>query len=141
MPRTFAVRSKKFSTDAIAAAALAGSLLVAGSAQAASGPGVPPVPQQPAGKIVSASGVNERMYPSTDSAVRGTVARGAKITLKCKVRAQTIGGNNIWYLLRNRNTWVSAAYVGNAGAGAVPLCRDVDRTPLDNAPATRAAMG
>ncbi|MFF7726897.1 SH3 domain-containing protein [Streptomyces sp. NPDC008001] len=141
MPRTLAVRSKKISTDAIAAAALVGSLLIAGSAQAASGPGAPPVPQQPAGKIMSASGVNERMYPSTDSAVRGIMARGAKITLRCKVRAQTIGGTNVWYLLGNRNTWVSAAYIGSAGAGTVPLCKDVDRTPQGNAPGARSAMG
>ncbi|WP_079110303.1 hypothetical protein [Streptomyces roseifaciens] len=139
MPRTLAARSKKISTDAIVVAALAGSLLVAGSAQAASGPGVPPVPQRPAGTITSPTGVNERMYPSTDSAVRGTFGRGAKIGLRCKVHAQSVGGNDIWYMLRNRPTWVAAAYVGNVNA--VPLCKEVNRGTLEDSPVTRAAMG
>ncbi|MFC5722888.1 SH3 domain-containing protein [Streptomyces gamaensis] len=75
--------------------------------------------------MVSTSGVNERTYPSTDASVRGVLARGQRIGLRCKVRAQNIGPHDTWYLLRDRTTWVSAAHV--SPTGAVPLCREVSR--------------
>lgn len=118
---------------AVAVAALTGATLAAGPAQAA------PVPTRPSGTVVSGSGVNERHFPSTDSSVRSTLLRGVKVGLRCKVRAQDIGGNNVWYLLRDRATWVNSAYI--APAGPVPLCKDVSRGVPESAPKTRAAMG
>ncbi|ARZ72084.1 SH3 domain-containing protein [Streptomyces sp. HU2014] len=118
---------------AVSVAALTGAVLAAGPAQSA------PVPARPSGTVVSVSGVNERHFPSTDSSVRSTLLRGVKVGLRCKVRAQNIGGNNVWYLLRDRATWVNSAYI--TPAGAVPLCKDVNRGVPENAPKTRAAMG
>ncbi|MEV6780769.1 SH3 domain-containing protein [Streptomyces syringium] len=128
MSRTLAIRGM------IAAAALATPLLAVAPAQSA------PVPVAPSGTVTAASGVNERAYPSTDSKVTGRpLKHRAPIGLRCKVRAQNIGGNEYWYLLRARPTWVAAKYVG--AVGSVPLCRSVNRSALDDTPATRAAMG
>ncbi|WP_399084196.1 SH3 domain-containing protein [Streptomyces sp. BBFR2] len=113
-------RGKKFVTTAgalTAAAALSTTLLGAAPAQAAI-----PVPY---GTVVASTGIHERQYPSTDSAGRGFLRRGAQIGLSCKVRAQDIGGNDVWYLLRDRPTWVAAKYVVNTGP--VRFCKDVQR--------------
>ncbi|CAL9348792.1 hypothetical protein SUDANB120_00417 [Streptomyces sp. enrichment culture] len=83
-----------------------------------------PSPQQPFGTVVSSIGVNLRKYPSTDSAITGTLAHGAEIGLKSKVHAQDIDGNTIWYLLRDKPVWVAARHVDNTGQ--VPLSKDVE---------------
>ncbi|MGP3925933.1 SH3 domain-containing protein [Streptomyces sp. 8N616] len=83
-----------------------------------------PSPQQPFGTVVSSIGVNLRKYPSTDSAITGTVSHGAEIGLKSKVHAQVIDGNSIWYLLRDEPVWVAARHVDNTGQ--VPLSKDVE---------------
>ncbi|MBP2406624.1 hypothetical protein SNS2_4806 [Streptomyces netropsis] len=128
MSRTLVIRG------VLAAVALATPLLAVGPAQSA------PVPVPPSGTVTAASGVNERAYPSIDSKVTGRpLKHRAPIALRCKVRAQNIGGNEYWYLLRARPTWVAAKYVG--AVGNVPLCRSVNRSVLDDTPATRAAMG
>jgi hypothetical protein len=103
-------------------AALGGSLIAGAPAQAdnyrpyAS-------PEQPYGTVVNDSGVLERQYPSTDSREVGSLRSGARVGLSCKVRAQYIDGNTVWYLLRDRPHWVSARYVLNTGF--VPYCKDV----------------
>ncbi|MFD7919257.1 SH3 domain-containing protein [Streptomyces sp. NPDC059740] len=116
------------------ALALGGTLFTSGPAQAAA-------PHQPYGTVTARTGVNERMYPSTDSSVRGTLPYQATVGLRCKVRAQNINGNTVWYLLRDRNTWVSAAYVANHGQ--VPYCNQVQRYENNNRPggADSHAMG
>lgn len=114
-----------------AATALAATLLAAAPAQAA--------PARPYGTVVSPTGVNERQYPSTDSSVRGTLPFRAQVGLKCKVRAQNIAGNDIWYLLRDRPVWVTARYVDNTGA--VPFCKDVEFSRLSNTPQSNLAKG
>ncbi|GAA0478496.1 SH3 domain-containing protein [Streptomyces stramineus] len=129
MAQSFAARSA-----AVSIALLTGGILAAGPAQAA-----PPPPVQPFGTVLSPSGVNERAYPSTDSSVRGTLARGTKVGLRCKVHAQTIGKSSVWYLMRSRGTWVSSQYITNSGQ--VPLCKDLHRSVLDDGPLARAAMG
>ncbi|MBT2511757.1 SH3 domain-containing protein [Streptomyces sp. ISL-98] len=83
-----------------------------------------PSPQQPFGTVVSSIGVNLRKYPSTDSAITGTLSHGAEIGLKSKVHAQVIDGNGIWYLLRDKAVWVAARHVDNTGQ--VPLSKDVE---------------
>lgn len=105
--------------------ALGGTLFAAAPAQAAE-------PHQPYGKVTARTGVNERMYPSTDSSIRGTLPYQATVGLRCKVRAQNINGNTVWYLLRDRTTWVSAAYVANYGT--VPYCNQVQRYQDNNRP-------
>ncbi|MEU7133523.1 SH3 domain-containing protein [Streptomyces sp. NPDC046261] len=129
---TFAIRSRKVSAGVIAAAALGGSLLAAGPVQAAP-------PTRPYGTVVAASGIVERAYPSTDSSVRGIIKYHGQAALRCKVRAQDVAGNPVWYLLRDRATWVAAKYIENTGE--VPVCKAVNRKSLDDAPETRAAMG
>ncbi|MYS79594.1 SH3 domain-containing protein [Embleya scabrispora] len=72
-------------------------------------------PDKPYGTVVSQAGVHERQAPSTDAPALGTLPSGATVGLRGKVRAQDIDGNNIWYLLRDRNAWVAARYVANTG--------------------------
>ncbi|GHC46515.1 SH3 domain-containing protein [Streptomyces cinnamoneus] len=128
---TFAIRSRKFSAGVIAAAALGGSLLAAAPVQAAP-------PGRPYGTVVASTGIVERAFPSTDSSARGMLKFHGQAALRCKVRAQEVGGNPIWYMLRDRTTWVAAKYIENTGE--VSFCRTVSHKALDD-PQTRAAMG
>ncbi|MER5968308.1 SH3 domain-containing protein [Streptomyces sp. NPDC002055] len=125
MSKTLKMHTRRLAlgTGATAAAiTLGGTLLAAGPAQAA--------PAQPYGTVIAQSGVNERQYPSTDSSMAGFLRYRAQVGLKCKVRAQNIDGNDIWYLLRDRQTWVSAKYVDNTGF--VKYCKDVQRGSYNN---------
>jgi hypothetical protein len=79
------------------------------------------VPKLPYGRVVTREGVDEYQYPSTDSAVLGRLAYGVQIGLRCKVTAQSIDGNSVWYQLRDRPTWVTARYVDSIGI--VRLCK------------------
>ncbi|MEV0262907.1 SH3 domain-containing protein [Streptomyces sp. NPDC050617] len=111
------------------AAALGATLLGAAPAQASPTPSAPAMapPAKPYGTVVTQrDDLIERQYPSTDSSPRGSLKRGAQVGLRCKVHAQKIENRNtIWYLLRDRPTWVTAAYVNNTGA--VKYCKDVQR--------------
>ncbi|HCA87320.1 MAG TPA: hypothetical protein DEQ61_18690 [Streptomyces sp.] len=117
---------------AAAAVMIGGSLLGAAPAQAAP-------PAQPYGTVVTPSGVNERQYPSTDSSVKGTLAYRAQVGLTCKVRAQNIDGNTVWYLLRDEETWVTARYVDNTGY--VDYCKNVMPSALTQSKEARTAKG
>ncbi|MGP3922009.1 SH3 domain-containing protein [Streptomyces sp. 8N616] len=134
MSKVLNIRSRRPAAGpgAVAAAVvLGGSLLAAAPADAA--------PARPFGTVITPSGVNERQYPSTDSSVRGFLKYRSQVGLKCKVRAQNIGGNQIWYLLRDEQVWVSAKYVDNTGS--VKLCKDVQRSPLNDTEQSKTAMG
>ncbi|MEU9116308.1 SH3 domain-containing protein [Streptomyces sp. NPDC048483] len=135
------VRSRQVAAGAgalTAALALGATLLAAAPAQAA-----PPAPPQgaaakPFGVITASHGLTLRQDPSTDALVRGYIRHQSRIGLQCKVRAQNIEGNNIWYLVRDtRDSWISAKHVNNSGA--VKFCRDVPRSKVaPNNPAKRA---
>ncbi|MET8677934.1 SH3 domain-containing protein [Streptomyces sp. NPDC004647] len=130
-------RQLAMGTCALAAAAtLGGSLLGVAPAQAAATKAVPALPY---GTVVPPDGVNERQYPSTDSSVVGFLRYRTQVGLKCKVRAQNIDGNTVWYLLRDRPAWVSARYVDNTGV--VKYCKDVQRSPLNNSQQAQTARG
>ncbi|WP_328462025.1 SH3 domain-containing protein [Streptomyces sp. NBC_00448] len=101
------------------AVALGTTLLGATAAQAAT-------PARPYGTVVAGAGVVQRQFPSTDSSVKGSLAYHQQVGLRCKVHAQNIEGNDIWYLLRDNSNWVSAKYVDNTGT--VDLCKDVLRS-------------
>lgn len=104
------------------AVALGTTLLGATAAQAAT----TATPARPYGTVVAGDGVIQRQYPSTDSSVKGSLAYRQQVGLRCKVRAQNIAGNDIWYLLRDNSNWVSAKYVDNTGV--VSYCKDVLRS-------------
>ncbi|MGW8953960.1 SH3 domain-containing protein [Streptomyces sp. NPDC055709] len=75
------------------------------------------------GKVVSTSPLNVRTVPSTDSQPEATPTRpGATVYIYCKVRAQAIRGNQIWYRLDGPHSkrWVTARYVRNSAP--VQLC-------------------
>ncbi|MFJ6753098.1 MULTISPECIES: SH3 domain-containing protein [unclassified Streptomyces] len=128
-------RGKQFAAGAGAlttAAVLGATLLAATPAQAAA-------PAKPYG-TVTVTALNERQYPSTDSAVKGTLRYHEQIGLVCKVHAQNIAGNSIWYLVRDRSaTWVSAKYVANTGY--VKYCKDVQRGRVQPNSTAKNAMG
>ncbi|GHG52405.1 SH3 domain-containing protein [Streptomyces griseocarneus] len=129
---TLAVHCRKASAAVLAVAALGGSLLAAVPAQA-----LPPV--RPYGAVIASSGINERVFPTTDSAVKGVLKYHAQVALRCRARAQDVAGNALWYMLRERNTWVSGRYVDTTGE--VPLCRTLTRSALDESAESRRAMG
>ncbi|MFF2655670.1 SH3 domain-containing protein [Streptomyces sp. NPDC058045] len=123
-----AVHGLKRAAGALTAAlALGGSLLAAAPAQAAA-PGQVAAPARPYGTVTTTAGLTVRQFPSTDSSSRGFLAYRQQVGLACKVRAQDIGGNTVWYLLRgtSHERWVTAKYVDNTGY--VPYCKDVLRT-------------
>lgn len=103
---------------ALGAAAASLLLAVTGVAQATqSAP-----PAKPYGTVTASPGVNARQYLSTDSSVRAVLKHHQKVGLDCKVRAQSVEGNTVWYKLRVSERWVPARYVANTGN--VPLCKD-----------------
>ncbi len=64
--------------------------------------------------------LTKRQGPTRADAARGTLAKGARITLICKVRSQPVGGNRLWYFTSDHR-WVSARYVDNVN-GAPWFC-------------------
>ncbi|WP_069817044.1 hypothetical protein [Streptomyces sp. TP-A0874] len=122
------------------AAGAVAALLMAGSpAVAAAPPAAVAAPAKPYGTVIAVQGVKERQFPSTDSSVKGTLPHRAQIGLKCKVRAENVEGNNIWYLLRDRPVWVTARYVENTGT--VRFCNEVLRSPLTDGKQAKHAKG
>ncbi|KUL38410.1 hypothetical protein ADL22_18525 [Streptomyces sp. NRRL F-4489] len=127
-------RGKKLAAGAGAlstAVALGATLLAAAPAGATPQPQPRPQPQtagpaKPYGTVTAARGMNERQDPSTDSASRGYLRNRERVGIICKVRAQNIRGNDVWYQLReHRGGWVSAKHVTNTGF--VRYCKDVQR--------------
>ncbi|MBZ4323297.1 SH3 domain-containing protein [Streptomyces sp. SCA2-4] len=100
----------------------------------------PDAAARPYGTVSARTGVNERTLPSTDASVRGILRHRIQVGLRCKVRAQDIGGNNVWYQLRDRQTWVAAKYIDNKAAN-VPYCRMLNRSTMDDSAESREAMG
>ncbi|GAA2914325.1 hypothetical protein GCM10020221_07550 [Streptomyces thioluteus] len=135
MSRTLVTRAGRLTAGALVVAALGGSLFAAQAQAQAS----PDAPGRPLGTVNAQTGVNERMHPSTDSSVRGVLRHRVQIGLRCKVRAQDVSGNNLWYQLRDRSTWVTAKYI--EGAGDVPFCRSLTRSAVDQSVESRNAMG
>ncbi|MEK2477285.1 MULTISPECIES: SH3 domain-containing protein [Streptomyces] len=144
-------RGKKLAAGAGAlttAVALGATLFAATPAQATPhplpSPQSQPFPQELTGPdytygtVTAGRGMNEREYPSTDSASRGYLRNGARVYLVCKVRAQNIRGNEVWYLVRGgRRTWIAAKHVTNTGA--VKYCNDGRRDRVQGNEAARHA--
>ncbi len=72
------------------------------------------------GKTTAA--VTKRKGPATADSAQGSLAKGKTFSITCKVRSQSVSGNNIWYFTPDR-LWVSARYVTNVGA-APGYCTD-----------------
>ncbi|SCF65311.1 SH3 domain-containing protein [Streptomyces sp. Ncost-T10-10d] len=106
---------------------------------AAAAPAQASVPAEPYATVISQNGVNERQYPSTDSSVLGILQYADQVGLRCKVRAQNVADNNVWYLLRDEQTWISARYV--VQTGTLPYCKDLLQDRLAHSPQTADAMG
>lgn len=141
-----ATTARRMRIAATASAVLLGSsLLAAGTAQASAAPQEQPAPQnihhpaKPYGIVTAKSGLNVRQYPSTDSSVKYTLPYKAERGLDCKIRAQYIMGNTVWYKLRNSNYWISARYVHNVGH--VDYCKNVHPSAMTNSEEAREAMG
>ncbi|MFF9349212.1 SH3 domain-containing protein [Streptomyces sp. NPDC014734] len=121
----------------VAAASGAAAAVVLGAAPLASA--APLVPAKPYATVLSTTGLNERQYPSTDSSVVGTLRYRDQVGLRCKVRAQDSAGNDVWYLLRDREAWISARYADQTGT--VPYCKDARQGPPALSAQAQHAMG
>ncbi len=87
------------------------------------------VPECPSGatgdaKAVATTGINRRSGPSTSDEVAGSLPSGNSVWARCKVRSQSVDGNNLWYYLEN-DSWVSARYLSNVNGGP-----GANRTPV-----------
>jgi hypothetical protein len=72
------------------------------------------------GRVVSATGLAQRVAPSTHVSTTGTAfRRGAMLILDCQLNGTAVGGNQRWYKVHGRDAWVSARYVANVGAAPV----------------------
>ncbi|QKW08118.1 SH3 domain-containing protein [Streptomyces sp. NA04227] len=123
-----AARSARiFAAGSLAAATAVGAAGIGTSAQAADpgyGSQTLAAPARPYVTVTTRAGLNIRQYPSTDSSVKGVLKYGTKVGVLCKVRAQNIEGNSIWYQLRDkRHVWISGRYVHVTGY--VQYCKDV----------------
>ena len=58
--------------------------------------------------------LTKRTGPTTAASSAGTVAKGAKVTIVCKLPGQNVKGNTKWYYLTD-GRWVAARYVQNVG--------------------------
>ncbi|MFF0288785.1 SH3 domain-containing protein [Streptomyces sp. NPDC005262] len=128
-------RARRIATGSGAAVVVVlGSPLLAAAAPAQFAP-----PVQPYATVTSQGGLNERQYPSTDSSVVNILDYQDQVGVRCKVRAQTIAGNDVWYLLRDTQAWISASYV--VRTGTVPYCKDIQVNRLTHSPQATDAMG
>jgi hypothetical protein len=59
--------------------------------------------------------LTKRTGPTAKASSAGSVAKGAKLTIICKLPGQNVHGNTRWYYLTD-GRWVSARYVSNVGA-------------------------
>lgn len=139
---TLNTRRIRITAVAVGVSALAGgSLLGVGVAQASPSAAEKAAasPAQPYGTVVTEAGVNTRQYPSTDSSVKKTLEYKQQVGLDCKVNAQNVDGNTVWFKLRHKQQWVTARYVDNTGA--VELCKDKYPTAETNSRAANGAKG
>jgi len=65
-----------------------------------------------AGRTIAA--LKMREAPTTSTASVGTLNRGTGVDLICKLTAQRIDGNKLWYYMTN-GRWVAARYIENVG--------------------------
>lgn len=76
------------------------------------------------GEVNSNRGLIAHPVPSSGTPRSGSYGDGTRLRLLCKVRSVSIGGNDVWYLVRgSKERWVSARYVDNIGA-APERCGD-----------------
>jgi hypothetical protein len=58
--------------------------------------------------------VSERIGPNTADQRVGTLAKGRTVDVLCKLPAQSVKGNKMWYWTKDHK-WVSARYISNVG--------------------------
>ncbi|MBB5934506.1 hypothetical protein [Streptomyces zagrosensis] len=94
------------------------------SAQAAS-PAKAAAPAKPYGTVNTISGKElvVRMYPSIDSSPVGVLSNKAQFGIDCKVRAQNIESDVVWYKLRGKEQWVTGKW--SDATGTVKNCDQV----------------
>lgn len=100
------------------------------------------------GRVEAHGGLVAHYVPSSRAPRYGSYADGTRLNLTCKVHADAVRGNDLWYLVGGSKThWVSARYVANVGT-APRYCGDaqtstgrvkVDRLNMRMAPTLRAA--
>ncbi|MGD9960726.1 hypothetical protein [Nocardioides sp.] len=108
-------RSRTFTALATIAMTLGAGLATSAAADAA--PGY-------VGQVDAAGGLAAHYVPAAAAPRYGGYGDGTRLTLVCKVRSVSIGGNDLWYLVHgSKRRWVSARYVDNVGP-APRFCGD-----------------
>lgn len=123
---------------------------IAATTAATLGVVAPPAEAAPGyvGRVDADRGLVAHFVPTTAAPRYGSYPDGARLRLVCKVHSMSVGGNDVWYLVRGTHRrWVSARYVENVGA-APRLCGDgrvsrarvvTERLNRREAPSVRAA--
>ncbi|QEU91843.1 SH3 domain-containing protein [Streptomyces kanamyceticus] len=99
----------------LAAGGALAALTVAGPAAALDGSnnGHPPVYK---GRVTAKSGLLLRDAPTRGSRVVRSEPYGKVVTIFCKTTGDTVGRNNLWYLLTDGTwAWGAAHYIANIG--------------------------
>ncbi|MFJ3720989.1 SH3 domain-containing protein [Streptomyces sp. NPDC090045] len=65
-------------------------------------------------------GLRVHSGPGTHYAKTGKVHTGTVVPLQCKVNAQNVEGNSLWYKLADGSGWIAARYALNLNK--VPFC-------------------
>lgn len=80
------------------------------------------------GRVDADLGLAAHYVPTAAAPKYGGYGDGTRIDLVCKVHGVSIGGNDLWYLVRgSQRRWVSARYVDNIGS-APRFCGDGRRS-------------
>ncbi len=132
-------RSRTLTAIATIAATLGVGLAAAPTADAATSGYV--------GTVNADDGLVAHYVPSAAAPKYGSYGDGTELSLVCKVRSDSVGGNDRWYLVKgSARRWVSARYVDNVGAaprfcgdGATSKARTTARLNRREAPTLRAA--
>jgi hypothetical protein len=69
------------------------------------------------GRVIAVGGLYLRKAPNRGAPIVSTVPYGTVVHIYCKVTAENIDGNNIWYVLTDGTwAWGSARYIENIDA-------------------------
>jgi hypothetical protein len=73
------------------------------------------------GRVVSRGPLTVRSNPTTRASTVGSLNAGQTVALACKVKAEPVDGNAVWYRLgQDPQGWAAARYIKNLGP--VPPC-------------------
>lgn len=91
------------------------------------------------GKVIARTSLAEHTGPSTSAPHSGKgYKKGTVITLDCNLNGTSAGGNDVWYKIQGKHSWVSARYVKNVGNP--PIACTAANVPVDRSATATASL-